>query len=377
METNYTKIFDEILEVIDWNLLLQLTVKLNTDYKVSIFTTKTHLETMILCQLLQVDSLRDFKDTIDESLNLNKLVPNVSLATISNHNNSRDYNVFLPVMNKLIQKALNTIAPNERIKKFGSVKLLDSTTISLCLSYFYWAEFRSTKSGLKMHTVYNLVKGIPEEIIVSNAKESDKSKMEDLITEKYCIYVFDKGYYEYKSFDKYSNNAIFFITRLKDNALYKECQNLEITFNKEVELLKDVELIFDKIVYLGSEYISKTKCPYRIIKIKDKEEKILTFVTNIFDLSSEEIAWLYKKRWEIELFFKWIKQHLKIKTFFGHSFNAVMIQIISAIITFIILRIIEKTSCYSKGLLKLKRKLKQRLTHIVKKTNFNWKNYLS
>lgn len=376
MENNYTKIFNKILDYIDWSLLLQLTVKLNTDYKVSVFTTKQHLETMILSQLLQAESLRDLRDTIQDSLTLKDLVAEASLSTISNHNNSRDYNVFLPVMNKLIEHASSTLSPNERIKRFGSVKLLDSTTISLCLSYFGWAEFRTAKAGIKMHTIYDLVKEIPEEIIVSNAKEHDKSKMKDLITEKYCTYVFDKGYYDYKNFDKYSDKGTFFITRLKDNAVYEECQNLKPTHCEDIKLLEDVEIIFDKVVYLGNEYTTKTKFPYRIIKVKDKQQKELVFVTNIFDLCTEEIAWLYKKRWDIELFFKWIKQHLKIKNFYGHSLNAVMIQIISAIMTFVILKLIEKISDYTKGLLKLKRKLKQRLTHTVESATFHWKIYL-
>ncbi len=137
-----------------------------------------------------------------------------------------------------------------------------------------------------------------------------------------------------------------------------------------------VKIIYDKIVFLGNEYINKTKKQYRIIKIIDTKGKELIFVTNIFNLSSEEIAFLYKKRWEIELFFKWIKQHLKIKKFIGYSLNAVMNQIITGIIAFIMLQLIQQTTKTSYGLLKIKRLIKHSITKLVNTTTFRWNTWL-
>lgn len=247
-------------------------------------------------------------------------------------------------MNELIHTALDSLTTNEKLKNFGSVKLIDSSTISMAFTYFEWAEFRSTKVGIKLHTKFDLGKGVPEQIIVSNAKPHDRTKLDELMTEKNAIYIFDKAYVDYKKFDKLNPNEKQFITRLKGNAIISEVQSLDVTYSKTQLLDKETQIISDKVVYLGNEH-NKTKQKYRIIKIVTSEDKELTFLTNIFTLSSEEIAWLYKKRWGIELFFKWIKQNLKIKKFIGHSLNAVMMQIITAIITFIMLKLVRESWC--------------------------------
>ncbi len=243
-------------------------------------------------------------------------------------------------------------------------------------TYFEWAEFHSTKAGIKLHTKFNLGKGVPELIVVSNAKFHDRTKMNELITENDCIYVFDKGYIDYKKFDEFSSNGINFITRLKDNAALTEVNNLQITYSDDILLDDSINIIEDVICYLGTKDINMTKNQYRVITVVDSEGKILTFVTNIFEYSSEDISWLYKKRWEIELFFKWIKQNLKIKRFIGHSLNAVMMQIVSAIITFIVIRLIQDIAKISYGLLKIKRLIKHSLTKLVDETLFSWGRWL-
>lgn len=274
-------------------------------------------------------------------------------------------------MNELIHTALDSLTTNEKLKNFGSVKLIDSSTISMAITYFEWAEFRSTKAGIKLHTKFDLGKGVPEQIIVSNAKPHDRTKLDELMTEKNAIYIFDKAYVDYKKFDKLNPNEKQFITRLKGNAIISEVQSLDVTYSKTQLLDKETQIISDKVVYLGNEH-NKTKQKYRIIKIVTSENKELTFLTNIFTLSSEEIAWLYKKRWEIELFFKWIKQNLKIKKFIGHSLNAVMMQIITAIITFIMLKLVRERAGVAYGLLKIRRLLKYSITKLVNKDTFNW-----
>lgn len=228
-----------------------------------------------------------------------------------------------------------------------------------------------------MHTCYNLNKEIPEVIVVSNAKEHDKTKIADLVTEQNAIYVFDKGYNDYRQYHKLSKKEIYFVTRLKDNAVYQVDQELALTYSPEKLFDSKIEIISDKIVYLGGDHTTKTNVKYRLIKIRDLEDNELIFLTNDFSLASEEVAWLYKKRWEIELFFKWIKQHLKIKRFIGRSLNAVMIQLITAIINFVMLRILEKTTQYTQGLLMLRRKIKYCLDKLVKAATFEWKQWLN
>ena len=312
---NYTTIFDKLLDIINYKTLEISAYKLNIDYNIAL----NHLKALIYFHLAKLDSLRDINDFMQSDSKLKESIKSVSLGTLSNYNNHIDYNVFVPVLNELISNALNQIPISEKIKRFGNVKLIDSSTISMAKTYFEWAEFRSTKAGIKLHTKFDLGKGVPELIVVSNAKSHDRAMIDDLITENNCIYIFDKGYIDYKKFDEFSGKGIQFITRLKDNAAITEESNLKITYSDEMLLDDSINIIEDTICYLGTEGINMTKNKYRIISILDSEGQILTFITNIFEYSSEDISWLYKKRWEIELFFKWIKQNLKIKRLIKHS----------------------------------------------------------
>lgn len=270
-------------------------------------------------------------------------------------------------MNKLIRTCMSTLTKQELLSKFGSVKMIDSTTISMCLKFFEWAEFRKTKAGIKIHTSIDGATGIPEKIVFSNAVCHDSSKMDKFITDTNTIYIFDKAYIDYKKFDKYTEQGIYFISRLKDNANYSEFENLKVSrCKKGEELLKQgTEFIYDKKVKLGTKKDDKTKYNYRIIKIIDPVGKELTFVTNLMKYNSEEIAWLYKRRWDIELFFKWIKQHCKIKTLIGHSENAVKLQMITGIITYLLLKLFLEVTKGIKSLIVLKRKIKNQC--LVKK----------
>lgn len=369
---NYITIFEKLLDIINWDTLKKSTYKLDVDYNIA----SNHLKTHLYFHLAKLDSLRDIDDFMQSNSKLKESIKSVSLGMLSNYNNYMDYNVYIPILNELIATALKQLPVNEKLKKFGTIKLIDSSTISMAKTYFQWAEFRSQKAGIKLHTKFNLNKGIPELIVVSNAKPHDRTKMKELITENNCIYVFDKGYVDYKKFDEFSRKGIRFITRLKDNAAITEVTNREITYSETTLLDDSINIIQDVICYLGTEDINMTEKQYRVITIIDSEGQILTFITNIFEYTSEDIAWLYKKRWEIELFFKWIKQNLKIKRFIGHSLNAVMMQVVSAIITFIILKLIQDVSKTAYGLLKIKRLIKHSLTELVNGILFSWSKWL-
>lgn len=354
---NYITLFEKFIGLIDWKLLQASAFKLNTDYKIRSFYTHHHLASMIYFHICEHDGLRHLSQCTLE--NLNHILPKISLATLSNHNNNRDYKVFLPVMSQLIKTALDTLTKDERLAKFGTTKMIDSTTISMCLTFFKWAEFRSTKGGIKMHTSIDGATGIPDRVIFSNAKCHDRTKMDDLMTDKGTIYICDKGYIDYEKFDIYTSNGIYFVSRLKDNAKVTEIEELAITYSTEKDglLPKESKIIFDKKVRLGSKYINLTKKTYRIIKNIAPNGKELTFVTNLMQFASEEIAWLYKRRWDIELFFKWIKQHCKIKTLIGHSENAVRLQMITGIVTYLLFRLTWNEVPKFKSLIVLKRKI--------------------
>lgn len=362
---HYITLFEKFIGVINWKLLQKYAFKLNTDYKKRSFFTHHHLMAMIYFHLCEHNGLRDLNQGMLEQMG--DILPSISLSSLSNHNNSRDYRVFIPIMTDLIKVSMNTLTKEERLAKFGSVKMIDSTTISMCLTFFDWAKFRSTKAGIKLHTSIDGATGVPERIIFSNASCHDRTKMDELMTDKDTIYICDKGYVDYKKFDKYTSKGIYFVSRLKDNAKITEIENLDITYSSfDAPLLdKETHIIFDKKVRLGNEYVNLTKHTYRIIKIIDTAGKKLTFITNVIDFASEEIAWLYKRRWDIELFFKWIKQHCKIKKLIGHSENAVKIQMITGIITYLLLRLFLQVSPSIKSLICLKRRIKNKLLKIV------------
>ncbi|MEG1636829.1 MAG: IS4 family transposase, partial [Cellulosilyticaceae bacterium] len=358
---NYITLFEKFIGLIDWKLLQACAIKHNTDFKTRSFFTHEHLASMIYFHVCEHDSLRHLNQSIQD--NLSHILPYVSNSTLSHHNNNRDYKVFIPVMEKLIKTALQTLTKDERLAKFGTTKMIDSTTVSMCLTFFEWAKFRSTKSGFKMHTSIDGATGIPDKIIFSNAACHDRTKMDELMTDKETIYICDKGYIDYERFDKYTAGGIYFISRLKDNAKITIVEELPITYSDEKDglLSKESTIVFDKKVRLGSEYINQTKKTYRIVKITDPTGKELTFVTNVMQFASEEIAWLYKRRWDIELFFKWIKQHCKIKNLIGHSENAVRLQMITGIITYLLFRLTWEIVPQVKSLIVLKRKIENLL----------------
>ena len=361
---NYITLFQKFIGVIDWKLLQASAVKLNTDYKVKSFFTHHHLASMIYFHVCEHDGLRHLSQSIQD--NLKDILPTVSTATLSNHNNSRDFRVFVPIMNDLIKIALQTLTRDERLAKFGTTKMIDSTTVSMCLTFFDWAKFRSTKAGIKMHTSIDGSTGIPDRVIFSNAACHDRTKMDELMTDRGTIYICDKGYVDYKKFDIYTAKGIYFVSRLKDNAKITVIEELPITYSEEKNglLPKGCTILFDRKVRLGSEYINLTKQAYRIVKIIDGTGKELTFITNVMHFASEEIAWLYKRRWDIELFFKWIKQHCKIKKLIGHSENAVRLQMITGIITYLLFRLTWNEVPKVKSLIILKRKLENLLLKV-------------
>ena len=350
---NHITLFEKFIGHINWKLLQASAVKLNTDYKVKSFFIHHHLASMIYFHVCEHDGLRHLSQSVQD--NLKDILPTVSTTTLSNHNNNRDFRVFVPIMNNLIKTALQTLTRDERLAKFGTTKMIDSTTVSMCLTFFDWAKFRSTKAGIKMHTSIDGSTGIP-----------DRTKMDELMTDKGTIYICDKGYVDYKKFDTYTTKGIYFVSRLKDHAKITVTEELPITYSEEKnELLpKGCTILFDRRVRLGSEYINLTKQTYRIVKIVDPTGKELTFITNVMQFASEEIAWLYKRRWDIELFFKWIKQHCKIKKFIGHSENAVRLQMITGIITYLLFRLTWNEVPRIKSLIILKRKLENLLLKV-------------
>ena len=217
-----------------------------------------------------------------------------------------------------------------------NVFAIDATTIDLCLSTFFWATFRSTKAGIKLHTQINLKTSIPEFILFSNASVHDVNALDYISFEVNSFYIMDRGYVDYKRLYRVHLCKAFFVTRAKDNMNYRRL------YSHTKDIKKGV--VYDQTIMLNNHYASKYYPEkLRMIKFKDDLSGLtLIFLTNNFHLKATDIALLYKSRWDIEMFFKWIKQHLKIKSFWGQSENAVKTQIWIAVSVYVLVAIAKK-----------------------------------
>jgi hypothetical protein len=261
-----------------------------------------------------------------------------AVSTITRANEGRSFQIYEDLCMLLIKEAkqLYLLDDNLEVSLKGNVFVIDATTIDLCLYAFYWATFRSTKAGIKLHTQIDLKTSIPEFILFSTASVHDVNVLDVIHFEPNSFYVMDRGYVDYKRLYKIHTSEAFFVTRAKDNMNYRRLYSHP----------KDIAagVIYDQTIMVNNYYASKDY-PERMRRIKFKDDdtgKILIFLTNNFHLKAKEIAQLYKHRWKIELFFKWIKQHLKIKSFWGLSENAVKTQVWIAVSVYVLVAIAKK-----------------------------------
>lgn len=229
--------------------------------------------------------------------------------------------------------------------------MIDSTTISLCLSQYRWADFRTTKGGVKLHLRLKFdEEPLPDKALVNEAKKSDRSQLDSLIVEDSdALNVFDRGYLDYERFDSYCQRGIRFVTRLKDNARGQILEEFDV---EEDSVIED-----DLVVRLGK---GKTlmKNDVHLVITSDTKEKPVMILTNDFKLSADEISQIYRNRWQIELFFKWLKQHLKVKHFYGHSRTEVENQLQISLITYCLMQLLKRKTGFKGSLLHIKRLLK-------------------
>ncbi|WP_408955598.1 IS4 family transposase [Natroniella sp. ANB-PHB2] len=373
---NCTILLTKLLDVIDRNFLKGLIDKYNSDYKVHKLTTEVHLLYLLYFHLTKKESLEDFICDLENNNQLNRTLPKISKSQLSRKNESRPHEIFFEIFQHLFDKLNANKGLQEALKEIGFVKILDSSTISLCLSLFPWAKFRSTKGGIKLHTLYDLNTNAPENIIISDAIIHDKEIFDNLTFNPSYTYLFDRAYIKYQKFDEFIDNDIYFVTRAKSNTKVEIIRFLDLNAKD-----KEANVILDADIMLG-DHTSKTrmKQEIRLVRVKTTDrngnEKSIDILTNRFDLDAHVIAYLYKKRWQIELFFKWIKQHLKIKNFFGQNKNAVLTQVYSAVILFLILKLLEKESKFKGSLLKLTRKIKYSICSVTT-NDFNWNKWIN
>jgi len=334
-------IFSQIIGLISHKQFQTIVNRHSGDYKVKDFSCWKQFLCMVFGQLTHRESISD--TVLCLKANANKMyhlgIGEVgAVSTITRANESRSFQIYEDLAMLLIKEAKQLYKHDDdlEVSLKGNVFAIDATTIDLCLSAFYWATFRSTKGGIKLHTQLDLKTSIPEFILFSTASVHDVNVLDVIHFEPNSFYIMDRGYVDYKRLYKINTSEAFFVTRAKDNMNYRRLYSNQ----------KDVAagVLYDQSIMLNNYYASKDyPIKMRRIKFKDAQTgKILIFLTNNFNLKATEIAQLYKHRWKIELFFKWIKQHLKIKSFWGHSENAVKTQVWIAVSTYVLVAIAKK-----------------------------------
>ena len=306
---------------------------------------------LFIAQLCQTESLRALSVKVKNDLELQRILELDSISASQLSRRLRDIkdSFWADTFTAVSKEALRHTRPNaHREPKGNRIHIIDASTIALCLSKFMWADFRSTKSGIKIHQRIQLQNGYayPDKAVLTTAKASDKSQLDELVTtDPDALNVFDRGYVDYKKWDEYCGASIRFVSRLKENALVDIIKQHSITGTDMTETT----------VLLGNPKTTKMKHPLRLIHTKDSEGNQIIIVTNDFSLDAFEISEIYRLRWQVELFFKWLKQHLKVKKFFGTSDNAVYSQIWIALITYCLLRIVQKSLPVEISLLETRR----------------------
>lgn len=302
------------------------------------FTCWNQMLCMVFGQLTSRESMRDLMLGLEAHrpkyyhLGFGTTVSRRNLGTA---NEKRSYKIFEGFAYVLIEEARKSCYRDDfEIDLQGNVYALDSTTVDLCLSVFWWAEFRKAKGGIKLHVLYDVMTSVPSFVHVSNASLHDVNVLDIVPYEAGSFYVMDKAYIDFARLYAIHLQKAFFVTRAKENLRFKRM------YSSPAEKAKGVK--YDQLGRLEGHH-SKKGYPEKLRRIKylDGETgKEFVFLTNNTDLGATEIALLYKKRWEVELFFKWMKQHLKIKSFWGTSMNAVKIQIYCAIIAYCLVAIV-------------------------------------
>ena len=339
MNTGKT-LFAQVMEFVPWTSFTRIVQRYNADSGVRRLNCAEQFRIMAFAQLTWRESLRDIEVTL--GANSKKLYAMgfrnpIRKSTLADANETRDWRVWADLAALLIKRARKLYASEDLgLELDNTVYALDATTIDLCLSLFDWAPFRKAKAAVKLHTLLDLRGSIPAFIHISDGKMHEVNVLDMLTYEPGAFYVMDRGYIDFRRLYKLHQSGSFFVTRAKSNL------DARRIYSQAVD--KDKGLIYDQTIMLNGFYKAQEYPEHlRRIKYSDPQTKqILIFLTNNTSLSALTIAALYKSRWQVELFFKWIKQHLRIKKFIGNSENAVKTQIWCAVSTYVLIAIIRK-----------------------------------
>ena len=333
-------LFAQLMDFLPWTTFSRIVERHGGDRYVKSLACTEQFRVMAFAQLTYRESLRDIEVCL--SAHTAKLYHmgfrhEIKRSTLADANESRDWRIHAEFAQCLIAQARKLyISDSFGIELENTTYALDSTTIDLCLSLFPWARFRTTKSAVKMHTLLDLRGNIPSFIHITDGKWGDVNVLDVLVLEVGAIYIMDRGYLDFARLYLLQRAKAFFITRAKSNTKFRRVYSAPVDRSKGI--------ICDQTIVLtgttsGEDYPEQL----RRIRFKDPQTgKTLVFLTNNFTLSAATICALYKARWQVELFFKWIKQHLRIKKFYGNSENAVKSQIWIAVSVYVLVAIVKK-----------------------------------
>lgn len=333
---NVKYVFAQLVVFLDRNKFNRIVRKYSGDRYVKHFTCWNQLLAMMFGQLCNRSSLRDLITILDAHSSKcyhMGMGRNVSKTNLAYANQNRDCRIFEEYAYFLIEEARQK-RKTDIFNLGGNVYAFDSTTVDLCLSVFWWAKFRKRKGGVKIHTLYDVETQIPAFFHITTASVHDSKAMSEIPYESDSYYIFDRAYNDFKQLFRINVIGAFYVVRAKKNLQYK-------TIKWKRRMPRNV--LSDCTVDLTGFYPHKHYPEHlRLVRYWDEEqEREFTFLTNNFRISALEVALLYKNRWQVELFFKWLKQHLKIKRFWGTSENAVRIQIYCAICAYCLVAIVQ------------------------------------
>jgi len=332
-------VFAQVMEFAPWHTFRRCVEKYRGDFNVRRFSCLDQFLCLSFAQLTYRESLRDIEACLraqTSKLYHLGIRGNVSRSALADANEGRDWRIHCEFAQALIRIARRLYAHEPLAIEFSeTIYALDSTTINLCLSLFPWARFSQTEATVKMHTLLDLRGAIPAFVHVSDGRLHDVNVLDLLIPEPGAFYLMDRGYLDFERLYSLHQGGSFFVTRAKSNFKFQR------VLSRPVD--RSTGLICDQIIELIVFY-SKQGYPERLrrIRYRDDEGRTLVFLTNNLALPASTICELYRQRWHVELFFKWIKQHLRIRRFFGNSENAVKTQIWTAVATYVLVAIARK-----------------------------------
>ena len=330
-------VFAQLIEFLNNDKFRRLVDKYDGNRYVKHLTCWNQLLALMFGQLCNRESLRDVIVALEahrsKCFHLGLGRKPIAKTTLATANQNRDYRIFEEFTFYMMAQARDKRSA-DIFKLGGQVYAFDSTTIPLCLSVFWWAKFRKKKGGVKAHVLYDLEAQVPAFYHITTASVNDSKAMQEIPYETDAYYIFDRGYNNFKELYRIQQMESFFVVRAKSNLQYK-CVRWKRRLPKNILSDAEIEL---------TVYKSRKDYPedLRLVRFYDEEQdREFLFLTNAMDLTAQQIADLYKNRWQIELFFKWLKQHLKIKKFWGTTENAVRIQISAAITAYCLVAIVQ------------------------------------